>query len=348
LERIVVRTPGARSEILVGESWESVNLLLPESGVMIITDDNILRLYGDRFPKFPVLTVPPGESSKKLETIGHLAEKLLDAGIDRNGFILAIGGGVVCDLAGFLASVYMRGIRCGYVSTSLLSQVDASTGGKNGVNLGSTKNIIGNIRQPEFVICDQAMLLTLSDEEYLSGLAELIKTAVIGDRELFDLIEKSYAEILNRETDIISELIIRSVKFKARVVSEDERENGIRRILNFGHTYGHAIELQKGVKHGFAIASGMELATEFSFERGLLRICEKDKIINILFKFGFLGKHDIPYDQIENLILHDKKKSGTDINFVFSAGIGKATVNKITVNEVVDFYKRFRDKNRIL
>jgi 3-dehydroquinate synthase len=348
LERIVVRTPGARSEILVGESWESVNLLLPESGVMIITDDNILRLYGDRFPKFPVLTVPPGESSKKLETIGHLAEKLLDAGIDRNGFILAIGGGVVCDLAGFLASVYMRGIRCGYVSTSLLSQVDASTGGKNGVNLGSTKNIIGNIRQPEFVICDQAMLLTLSDEEYLSGLAELIKTAVIGDRELFDLIEKSYAEILNRETDIISELIIRSVKFKARVVSEDERENGIRRILNFGHTYGHAIELQKGVKHGFAIASGMELATEFSFERGLLRICEKDKIINILFKFGFLGKHDIPYDQIENLILHDKKKSGTDINFVFSAGIGKATVNKITVNEVVDFYKRFRDKKIIL
>jgi 3-dehydroquinate synthase len=348
LERIVVRTPGARSEILVGESWESVNLMLPESGVMIITDDNILRLYGDRFPKFPVLTVPPGESSKKLETIGYLAEKLLDAGIDRNGFILAIGGGVVCDLAGFLASVYMRGIRCGYVSTSLLSQVDASTGGKNGVNLGSTKNILGNIRQPEFVICDQAMLLTLSDEEFLSGLAELIKTAVIGDRELFDLIDKNYAEIMNRETELISELISRSVKFKSKVVSEDERENGIRRILNFGHTYGHAIELQRGVKHGFAIASGMEIATEFSYERGLLRTCEKDKIINILLKFGLLGKHDIPDEQIENLILHDKKKSGTDINFVFSAGIGKATVNKITVNEVVDFYKRFRDKKIIL
>jgi 3-dehydroquinate synthase len=348
LERIVVRTPGARSEILVGESWESVNLMLPESGVMIITDDNILRLYGDRFPKFPVLTVPPGESSKKLETIGYLAEKLLGAGIDRNGFILAIGGGVVCDLAGFLASVYMRGIRCGYVSTSLLSQVDASTGGKNGVNLGSTKNILGNIRQPEFVICDQAMLLTLSDEEFLSGLAELIKTAVIGDRELFDLIDKNYAEIMNRETELISELISRSVKFKSKVVSEDERENGIRRILNFGHTYGHAIELQRGVKHGFAIASGMEIATEFSYERGLLRTCEKDKIINILLKFGLLGKHDIPDEQIENLILHDKKKSGTDINFVFSAGIGKATVNKITVNEVVDFYKRFRDKKIIL
>jgi 3-dehydroquinate synthase len=142
--------------------------------------------------------------------------------------------------------------------------------------------------------------------------------------------------------------VARSVKFKAKVVSEDERENGIRRILNFGHTFGHAIELQKGVKHGFAVASGMELAAEFSFEKRLIRTCEKDMIINILLKFDLLDNHDIPDDQIENLILHDKKKSGTDINFVFSEGIGKAIVNKITVNEVIDFYKRFRDKKIIL
>jgi 3-dehydroquinate synthase len=344
LEKIVINTPGARSEILVGESWESVNSLLPGHGVVIITDDNILHLYGNRFPEYPVLTVSPGESSKKLGTIEHLAEKLLEKGIDRTGFILAIGGGVVCDIAGFLASVYMRGIRCGYISTSLLSQVDASTGGKNGVNLGGTKNMLGNIRQPEFVICDQMMLKTLPDDEFLSGLAELIKTAVIGDKELFDLIKKSYTEILSRETELISELVARSVKFKARVVSEDERENGIRRILNFGHTFGHAIELHEGVKHGYAVASGMELAAEFSLERGLIRTCEKDNIINLLMKFGLLDKYYIPDDQIENLILHDKKKSGTDINFVFSTGIGTVVVNKITVNEVVDFYKRFRDK----
>lgn len=344
MEKIIINTPGARSEILVGERWESVKLLLPGSGVVIITDDNIVSLYGDRFPEVSFFSVSPGESSKKLETIQHLAEKLLEAGIDRTGFILAIGGGVVCDLAGFLASVYMRGIRFGYVSTSLLSQVDASTGGKNGVNLGSTKNMLGIIRQPEFVICDPAMLLTLPDEEFLSGLAELIKTAVIGDTELFDLIEKSYKEIFKRDTNLISELVARSVKFKASVVSEDERENGIRRILNFGHTYGHAIELQKAFKHGFAVASGMELATEFSCEKGFISTYEKDKIINLLFRFGLLKKHEIPDDQIEALILHDKKKSGSDINFVFTEGIGKATVNKITVHEVVDFYKRFRDK----
>ena len=344
MEKIIINTPGSRSEIMVGENWESVSELLPESGVVIITDDNVSRLYGDRFPKVPLFTISPGEGSKKLEVIEHLAEKLLETGIDRTGFILAIGGGVVSDLAGFLSSIYMRGIRCGYVSTSLLSQVDASTGGKNGVNLGGAKNILGNIRQPEFVICDPAMLLTLPDQEYLSGLAELIKTAVIGDKELFDLIDRNYVEILGRNCDLLAVLVAKSVSFKASVVSEDEKETGLRRILNFGHTYGHAVEMHKSVKHGFAVASGMELATDFSFEKGLIRTCEKERITNLLNKFGLLEKHNIPDDQIDQLILHDKKKTGTDVHFVFTEGIGKAIVKKVSVGEVIDFYKRFRDK----
>ena len=345
MEKIIINTHGARSEILVGEKWESVKGLLPEKGVVIITDDNVNRLYGDRFPVFPVFTVLPGESSKKLEVVERLAEKLLDAGIDRTGFVLAIGGGVVCDLGGFLASIYMRGIRCGYVSTSLLSQVDASTGGKNGVNLGGTINMLGNIRQPEFVICDQGMLTTLPEQEYLSGLAELIKTAVIGDNELFELIEQRYNEIMDRDNDLLTRLVTKSVKFKAAVVSEDERETGLRRILNFGHTYGHAIEMQRSVKHGFAVASGMELATDFSFEKGFISLKEKTRIVNILKQYGLLEDHNIPDVQIEHLILHDKKKTGTDINFVFTEGIGKAIVKKVNIGEVIDFYKKFRDKN---
>jgi len=344
LEKIVINTPGYRSEILVGESWESVTKLLPENGVVIITDENIHRIYGDRFPEFPVLIISPGEVSKKLEVVGKLAENLLDAGVDRSGFILAIGGGVVCDLAGFLASIYMRGIRYGFVSTSLLSQVDASTGGKNGVNLGATKNMLGIIRQPEFVICDTSMLTTLPEKEYLSGLAEMIKTAIIGDPELFDMIEKRSEEILERDFNILTMLVAKSVNFKASVVTVDEREAGIRRILNFGHTFGHAIELQKSVKHGFAVASGMELATWFSFEKGLISLVETDRIISLLNRFGLLEKHDIPDDKIEQLILHDKKKTGSEIHFVFTNGIGKAIVQKISIAEVIDFYKRFRDK----
>lgn len=345
MEKIVINTSGARSEILVGESWESVSGLLPENNAVIVTDQNVRQLYGERFPDIPVLEVVPGEGSKRLSVIEQLAEQLLEAGIDRTGFILAIGGGVVCDLAGFLASIYMRGIRCGYVSTTLLSQVDASTGGKNGVNLGGTKNMLGIIRQPEFVICDPAMLLTLSDQEYLSGLAELIKTAIIGDKELFNLINRNLSRIKTRDCDLMSLLVARSVKFKASVVTEDEMENGLRRILNFGHTYGHALEMQKLLKHGFAVASGMELATYYSFEKGLIGIDEKDEIIDMLSRFDLLDDHDLSDDQIERLILHDKKKSGADIHFVFTEGIGKAVVKKISVGEVIDFYKRFRDKN---
>jgi 3-dehydroquinate synthase len=345
LERIVVNTPGATSEIFIGRSWESVKTLLPDTGVIIVTDDNVQDLYGKRFPGFPVINITPGEASKSLGTIQSLAEKLLLSGVDRSGFILAIGGGVVCDIAGFLSSIYMRGIRCGYVSSSLLAQVDASTGGKNGVNLGGTKNILGIIRQPEFVICDTNMLLTLPEQEYLSGLAELIKTAIIGDKDLFDLIESSYSEIMNRDVDLLNILVSRSVRFKAKIVSEDERESGIRRILNFGHTFGHAVEMQKAVKHGFAVASGMELAAELSFAKGLISISEKERIITLLRKFGLIEKHDLKDDQIEQLVLHDKKKTGSDIHFVFTDGIGSALVRKVATSELIDFYKRFRDKN---
>jgi 3-dehydroquinate synthase len=344
LEKIAIHTPGFRSEILVGERWDAVSGLLPEKGVIIITDDNVSRLYGDKFPKIPVFSLSPGEESKKLEVIEYLAEQLLLAGIDRSGFVLAVGGGVVCDIAGFLASVYMRGIRCGYVSSTLLSQVDASTGGKNGVNLGGTKNIIGTIRQPEFVICDPEMLQTLPEHDYLSGLAELIKTAVIGDKELFDLIEKSFEKIMSRDTDLLAILIAKSVRFKGLVVSEDEKETGLRRILNFGHTFGHAIEMQKGVSHGFAVASGMVLATEFSFKRRYINLVEKQRIIRLLERFKLLTELDLTGNQMEKLVLHDKKKTGTEIHFVFTQGIGKAIVEKIPVDDVLGFYNKFRDK----
>jgi 3-dehydroquinate synthase len=257
LEKIVLNTNGSKSEILIGAKWELVSELLQENDVAIVTDHNVQRIYGDKFPDFPVLTIRAGEASKKIEIIEFLAERLIEASIDRGGFLLAIGGGVVCDITGFLASIYMRGIRCAYVSTTLLSQVDASTGGKNGVNLGSTKNVLGCFKQPEFVICDQVMLQTLPEDEYSSGLAELIKTAIIGNEKLFEIIENNQSGILRRDPDLLSMLISMAVSFKASVVSEDEKESGLRRILNFGHTYGHAIEMYKSFKHGYAVASGM-------------------------------------------------------------------------------------------
>lgn len=343
LKRIIINTPDSVSAILVGARWEAVEKLLPGKGVVILTDNNLFKIYGERFPAFPVIKIKPGEGSKQLGVIEKLSDELLRKGIDRSGFILAIGGGVVCDVAGFLASVYMRGIRCGYISTSLLSQVDASTGGKTGVNHGIVKNLIGTFSQPEFVICDTTMLRTLPQEEYLSGMAELIKTGLIGDATIIETLESNFAGIMKRDRALLADLVYRSVKFKAGVVAEDEKESGLRRILNFGHTFGHAIELHDGVSHGSAVAAGMELAALFSYKKRFIGKKDCNRIISLLRKYDFTGKFRMPAAKVRELILHDKKKAGDEINFVFLNGIGKVSVKKLPVSEIVDFYRHNKD-----
>jgi 3-dehydroquinate synthase len=340
LEKIIISTPDSVSGIIIGGRWEAVVKLLPDKGVVIVTDSNLCKIYGGRFPSFPVFKIKPGEDSKRLKTIESLAGKLLNAGIDRSGFLLGIGGGVVCDITGFLASVYMRGIRFGYVSTSLLAQVDASTGGKNGVNLGETKNVIGTFRQPEFVVCDTTLLRTLPEDEYFSGLGELIKTGIIGDRSIIDVLENNFGDVLIRDRVILSQLVAKAVRYKASVVAKDEKESGQRRVLNFGHTFGHAIELHDGVKHGFAVASGMILAARFSRHLGFLSKDDFERIMNLLKRYNFSEAISMDPMKIENLILHDKKKAGNDINFVFIKGFEKPFVKKVPIKEVVDFYRQ--------
>jgi 3-dehydroquinate synthase len=339
LERIIINTNGNKSEILVGEKWTNFIKYVPPDGAVIITDENILNLYGRDFNGLPVISIKPGEKSKRLEVINDLAAKLLKLGIDRNGFIVGIGGGVVCDIAGFLGSVYMRGINFGFVSSSLLSQVDASVGGKNGVNVGQVKNILGNFRQPEFVICDPEMLKTLPVEEFLSGLAELIKNGAVMDAGLVSDIEKNIEPIMARVPDLLSKLISRSVELKAAIVREDEKESGIRAILNYGHTFGHAIEAHTGLRHGFAVASGMIIAADISVQMGILEPGERDRLINLLESFKLLVNYNITFKQIEEFILQDKKKSGEEINFILLKETGKAVVKKIEVKKLLDSYK---------
>lgn len=313
---------------------------MPAHSTIIITDSNVRKIYGKEFPDFPVVEIGPGETSKNHREVERLSHLLLNKGIGRTGFILAIGGGVVCDIAGFLASIFMRGIRCGYVSTSLLSQVDASTGGKTGVNLGKIKNVIGSFRQPEFVICDTSMLQTLPEDEYFSGLAELIKTGFIGDQEIINLLENNYDQVIARENSILSLLVTRAVKYKASIVSKDEKESGIRRILNFGHTFGHALELHESMKHGFAVASGMELAALFSHSKGLLSKNETERVTALLKKYNLLLKYNVTPEKMEELMRHDKKRAGDDIYFVFLRETGKGLVRKIPFVELIGFYKK--------
>ena len=339
LEKITVNTTGHNSEILIGEKWTNFRNYSPRKGMVIITDDNISRLYGKDFSGMPVISLTPGEKSKRLEVIDDLAVKLLQLGIDRNGFIVGIGGGVVCDIAGFLGSIYMRGIRFGFVSTSLLSQVDASVGGKNGVNSGTVKNILGCFSQPEFVICDPDMLKTLPEDEYHSGLAELIKNGIIGDAGLVSEIERNVTPILDRNILLLNRLIARSVQMKASVVNEDERESGRRMILNFGHTFGHAIESLTGMKHGFAVAAGMMIAADISLKAGILKPEERNRLFKLLDSFKLLGYYNISYEKIKEYISQDKKKSGEAVNFVMLEKCGNAIVKSITVTELLDYYK---------
>jgi len=311
---------------------------MPDKKAVIITDDNVRKLYADEFPAFPVLSITPGEKSKNLNTIEYLAGKLLETGLDRSGFLLAIGGGVVCDIAGFLASVYMRGIPFGFISSSLLSQVDASVGGKNGVNIGLIKNAIGNFNQPEFVICDPSMLKSLPEDEYLAGLAELIKMGVILDSNLLKDIENNREAILKRDTSLLESLVSRSVRLKASVVTEDEKESGLRMILNFGHTFGHVIETAGDQKHGFAVASGMVLAAGISEQEGMLSVKELTRLVDLLKSFDLLKKSHIPAAKFSEMISKDKKKRGDEVSFVLLEGTGKAVVRNLTVEKLMSDY----------
>lgn len=301
------------------------------------------RLYGDSFPACKVITIEPGEKSKSLTTIGAIVEELLQAGTDREGFILGIGGGVVCDITGFTASVYMRGVRFGFVSTTLLSQVDASTGGKNGVNSRSAKNTIGVFNNPEFVLCDPQMLLTLPEEEYRSGLSELVKTALIRDEELLELIEENYDRIIARERDTLLRLISRAVKIKAAIVESDMHEAGERRLLNFGHTLGHAAETEYGILHGQAVAWGMVKAMEYSVEKGYLSSVSFSRVVSLFESLGLLPEVAIDSEIVAGRIVYDKKRSGNDLNFIFLERPGKAFSGKAGIEEIAKFIMKKND-----
>src|SRR5690606_4363334 len=223
-KRIRINTPEGKSILLMGGTVRDILPLLPRKSLFIITDTNVRKIYGTTFPPGEVLAIEPGEKSKTLAVAEELCRQMLEAGADRTSFVLGFGGGVVCDVAGLVASIYMRGVRHAFISTTLLSQVDASIGGKTGVNLGEYKNTIGTFRQPEFVLCDHAMLTTLPEAEVRSGMGELFKHAVIRDRNLFFDISASAGHIIAADTAVTGDLILRAVRVKAGVVRHDPLE----------------------------------------------------------------------------------------------------------------------------
>jgi 3-dehydroquinate synthase len=323
-----------RSAVFIGERMANLPRHLPPGRAVVITDANLLRLHREAFPPLPILSIGCGESVKTLETVKSLYETLADLAVDRSTFLLGVGGGVVCDVAGFVASTYLRGLRFGYVATTLLAQVDASVGGKNGVNLEGYKNLVGCFNQPEFVLCDLHMLDTLPETEVANGMAEIVKHALIADAGLFAFLEGCAAEALALEPATIEKLIGDSVAIKAGVVARDEREAGERRKLNFGHTFGHAFERVAGLSHGEAVSVGMAIAGRLSVEMGRLPAEACERMLGLLRRLRLPVTAAADAGRVMDALRKDKKRKADRIHFVLLDDIGRAAVEEIEIREL--------------
>jgi 3-dehydroquinate synthase len=288
------------------------------------------------------------ESAKNLHSVEQITRSLCRAGADRQSLVVAVGGGVVGDVAGFAAAVFLRGVKLVHIPTTLVSQVDSSIGGKTGVNLPEGKNLVGSFYPPQLVLTDPELLRTLSDREFRGGLAEVIKHAIIADAEMFATLEKDLDQVLRRDRQALGFLIPRNVEIKARVVSRDERESGLREILNFGHTFAHALESvtkYRRYQHGEAVAWGMMAAAFLGHELGLTRADDVSRIVALIRRLGPLPPWPgVPATALLRAMRSDKKTRAGVLRFVLSPRIGEArsydTVPLHVVERVLHFTPR--------
>ena len=322
------------SEVIVGSVSELLPRLLPDKRVVVVSDTNIDRHYHTLVNRYEHVLIGLGEASKTLVTADAIYKKFISMGVDRSTVVLAIGGGIVTDVAGFVASTYMRGVEFGFVSTSLLGQVDASVGGKNGVNVDGYKNMVGTFTQPRFVICDVGMLRTLPEREVRTGMAEVIKAGIIADEELFSKLELTPLAELTKNPDLLAEVVYRAIKVKADIVERDEREHGDRRKLNLGHTLAHAIEKSSSkMNHGEAVAVGLSLISDAAARRGLLSAADKERICSLLQRTGFDLTPPVAMRVLLKAVSKDKKSEGDVLNVVFPTAIGACEVVPMPLEE---------------
>jgi 3-dehydroquinate synthase len=309
----------------------------PSAGTLfVITTEDVWRLHGSRLaaglhgrdPR--VLFFPGGESRKRFSEVESLADQMIQAGADRTSIVIAFGGGIVNDLGGFLASIFMRGIPVIQAPTTMLAQVDAAIGGKTGANLVSGKNLIGTFHQPLAVLIDPDVLATLPEREYRAGLYEVIKGGVIRDAELFHTFEQRLGVILERDPATVEEIIAAKVRIKAEVVSADEREGDLRRILNFGHTVGHALEAETKYSrflHGEAVAFGMNAATRLAVTAAGLPANEAERIIRVVDSIGPIpATAGIEAQSLTARLVSDKKTMQGRVHFVLPVRIGEVKI----------------------
>jgi 3-dehydroquinate synthase len=323
------------------EPFSILNTLIQHEDAIFLIDSNVFNLYQDLFTDEKIIIVPSGENAKQLTAIESIYLELLYAGANRNSLIVGIGGGVTLDIAGFVASTFMRGVRFGFVPTTLLAMTDAAIGGKNGVNIEEYKNIIGCFNSPEFVIIDSEFIRTLLNKDVRSGFAEVIKHGLIADSSIIDFLKQSKEDLLNKKIELLGELIFRSTQVKIDIVGNDEKETGIRKILNFGHTLGHAIERILDISHGEAVAIGMVFATKISHHFNMIDKGYLNEIIALIEQFKLPTKIDVDKAMILEIMLRDKKRSNDAIEYILLDGRGKAIIKPLIKEELEELIGKF-------
>jgi len=324
-----------RSRVVVGRAVEELPHLLPAGRTVVLTDRNVVRCRPELFEGCDPICIEPGEEHKTLRTVEAVCSELIRRRTDRTTFLLGIGGGIVTDVAGFVASVYLRGIPFGFVSTTVLGCVDASVGGKNGVNLEGYKNMAGVFAQPRFVVCDPSLFATLPLREFRAGLSEAVKAGIIGDEALFEQIERAGLDGLRTDAKAMERVVIHSVRLKAAIVGRDEHERGERRKLNLGHTFGHAVEkCSREMNHGEAVAVGMALAARLAVQLELLSAAACERIVQLLAALGFATEPPVPVAKLFDAVTKDKKSEGDAIHVVLPTAVGACEVRTMTFEEL--------------
>lgn len=332
-------------DVYLDGSFGLLSKLVNKKNAVIITDENIFSAHSVKFRNWNVITLKPGEAYKIQLSADAIIQQLIEFHADRSTTLIGVGGGVVTDLTGYVAAIYMRGIPFGFVPTSLLAMVDACIGGKNGVDVGDYKNLVGTIRQPSFLLYDHRFLKTLPDIEWSNGFAEIIKHACILNYPMFKLLMKHRLSSIKKDKKLLASIIEKNVLLKLSVVKKDEFEKGDRKLLNFGHTLGHALETQYELTHGQAVALGMVFAAWLSEQ--LMGFTKVADIIKVLTQYALPANGSFDAPKVFHVLTMDKKRVSKQMNFILLEKLGKGKIYPIHLDTLQKYVTGYSNLNKV-
>jgi 3-dehydroquinate synthase len=332
MKKVTYKFSNSSTDYYLAHGIVHLKKIVARDAAVLITDENVYNSHAGRFEGWNTIILKPGEEVKIQDTVNEVIEMLIEMEADRKTVLVGVGGGVITDITGYVASIYMRGLRFGFVPTSLLGLVDASIGGKNGIDVGVYKNMVGVIRQPEFILHDMTFLNTLPQQEWVNGFAEIIKHACVRDSTMFKQLDQNSLKTYQDGKGAISELVQHNTILKTKVVQKDEFEKGERRLLNFGHTLGHALENQYELLHGQAIAIGMTYACHIS-ER-LNGFKQTGDVVRVLEKYGLPTYASFDKQKVFSVLKMDKKRVRKEMNYVLLEKIGKAVIRPVPLKQL--------------